>query len=107
MFKTKVVAKVKFHTLAKVNKGKNVHRCKYCLELSTFRIIQINGINRLACIFCLNNCRYRKHLSIAKHEIIRSSKLNYKELVNRQWLRVKVYFTGNHIYGPFKRRRKK
>lgn len=103
----KALPKVRFHGRAKVNKGTNVHRCRHCLELSTFRVFQANGVNMLACVMCLNSCRYNKSKPIHKHSIVRTTPLTFKDKVNRQWLRIKVYFTGNHIYGPFKRRRKK
>jgi len=107
MLKKKIFAKVRFHKLAKVNKGKNVHRCAHCLELSTFRVFQLNGANRLGCVICLNSCKYRKHLEVWQHKVVRLKKLEFKDLLKRQWLRTKVYFKGNHIYGPFKIRRRK
>ena len=99
--------KVRLHARAKVNEGTNVNRCVHCLELSTFRVFQSNGVNRLACVMCLNSCRYHKHQAVNAHTIVRTTKLKFKEKVKRQWLRTKVYFTGNHIYKPFKRRRNK
>jgi len=103
----KALPKVNFHKMAKVNKGTNVNRCVHCLELSTFRVFQANGVNRLACVMCLQSCRYHKHLDIDAHSIVKNTKLNFKEKITRQWLRTKSYFLGNHIYGPFKRSRKK
>ena len=98
---------VKFHRIAKVNKMGNVFRCNKCLELSTFRVFQANGVNRIACVICLNSVRYNKSKSIQDQGITINRNLNLKEVFTRYVLRFKTYLLGNHIYGPFKRRRKK
>ena len=98
---------VKLHKRAKVNQGKNVHRCRHCLELSTFRVAQFDGVNRLACVMCLNSTRYFKHKKISQHEIVFKGPLTWRLKLERQYIRIRTWFKGNHVYAPFGIRHKK
>ena len=109
MFTKKKVTppEVNLHRVSKVNKSNNVHRCAYCLELSTFRAIQVDGVNKLACIMCLNSVRYLKHKKISEQGITLNRPLKFIEKFRRYKLRLNTYFFGNHIYKSFGRRRTK
>ena len=81
--------------------------CKYCLENSTFRVIMVDGVNRLACTRCLKSCRFNKRYKPIQHPIIKVTRFTRRDYMLRRWYRIKTYFTGNHIYGPFNIKRKK
>lgn len=91
--------------------------CKYCLEKSTFRVIQKVEVNeatgntelqnRLACTRCLNSCRYNKKYKPIQHPVIKVTHFTKQDYIRRTWLRCKRYFLGDHLYGPFKRKRTK
>ena len=103
----KAAPKMRFHKLSKVNKESNILRCKFCFELSTFRVIQANGVNRLACIICLNSVRFNKGFKLNEQGITLNRNMTLNEVLKRYALRLKTFFFGNHIYGPFGRRRTK
>jgi len=81
--------------------------CRHCLEYSTFRIITVDNINRLACTRCLKSCRFNKKLKPIQHGIIKVTHLTREEKIKRTIYRIHRWFTGDHIYGPFGRKRKK
>lgn len=91
--------------------------CKHCLEKSTFRVIAVETHNdstgnleiqnRLACTRCLKSCRYNKKYKPIQHPVIKVTHFTREDYLRRTWLRIKRYFTGDHIYGPFKRKRTK
>ncbi len=101
---------VSYKLLNKHNKGyKKVTKgpCNFCLEQSTFRVILVDGRNRLACTRCLNSVKYNKRYKPIQHPIIKVTHFTKKDYITRTWYRIKRYFTGDHIYGPFKIKRKK
>lgn len=81
--------------------------CRFCLEKSTFRVISVDSTNHLACTRCLKSTRYIKHMLPIQHSIIKVTKLTYADKIRRTIYRIHIYFVGDHIYGPFNRKRTK
>jgi hypothetical protein len=98
---------IRYHERAKLNKVTPVLRCGNCFELSTFRVFQANGKNRVACVLCLNSVRYNKTKPLSEQGITLNKELTLNEVCKRYKFRLKTFFFGNHIYGPFGRRRTK
>lgn len=90
--------------------------CNYCLEKATFRVVRIEVfhtagssqmVNHVACTRCLKSVKYNKGLKIIQHGIIKVVHLNTQDKLQRQYYRIKRWFTGDHIYKSFGRKRKK
>ena len=89
--------------------------CGFCLERATFRVVLIevtdeNGsrmVNHVACTRCLKTVRYNKRIKIIQHSIIKVVYLTTEEKITRQYKRIKRWFTGDHIYKSFGRKRTK
>lgn len=94
--------------------------CNFCLEKATFRVVQIEVknddgtghkksqmVNHVACTRCLKSVKYNKKIKIIQHGIIKVTHFTTQEKVQRQWLRIKRWFIGDHIYKSFGRKRKK
>lgn len=91
--------------------------CRHCLEEATFRVISVDKphaqtgniekVKMVACTRCLKQCRYNKRFKLIQHPLIKITHFTWQDYVRRTWYRTKRYFLGDHIYGPFKRRRKK
>lgn len=93
--------------------------CRHCLEEATFRVVLIETknddgpseksqmVNHVACTRCLMSMKYNKKMKIIQHPIIKVTHFTTQDKIKRQWYRIKRWFTGDHIYGPFGRKRKK
>lgn len=114
------MTKVKYKFNDKNNKGYDTVTkapCRHCLEHATFRVItveeeneatgQLQHINRVSCTRCLRSCRYNKKYKIIQHPIVKVTYFSRRDLLLRKWYRFKRYIIGDHIYGPFGRKRKK
>ena len=108
---------VKYKFQNKNNEKVTKATCKHCLEAATFRIIAVERTNkvtgnkemanRVSCTRCLKSCRYNKKYKVIQHPIIKVTHFTREELLTRKWYRIKRWFTGDHVYGPFGRKRTK
>jgi len=97
------VAMPKLH---KINQSKIIGICSHCLERSIFRIVAVNKINKLACTRCLKSDWYYKNQPLKSNPMFFREAMSIDYRAIRLYKRAISFIKGNHVYFPFKIKRK-
>ena len=93
--------------LHKVNTGKPLTGiCRYCFEDSIFRVVQLHKINSLVCTRCRRSARLYKVSKARYNRMLLRRPLDRLQKFERIFKRIHMYFKGNHVFYPFRIKRK-
>lgn len=98
---------VAYSKSSKINHNqKLVRRCNSCLEKVIMRTVVINGRESLACTLCLNSAPLVKGKTLTSNPMIFKGEFTKGHIFERALIRFMTFLGGNHVFFPFKIRRK-
>jgi len=92
--------------LHKLNTQRVTGVCAHCLESSIFRIVAVNKTNRLVCTRCLKSDWYYKNEPLKNNPMFFKDVMSIDYKAIRLYKRIVTFFKGNHVFYPFRIRRK-